>query len=772
LQQILRGSPRCEPPLLCRLARMGSQHSSTETDEVGASHGSEDAAGVASGDRASGSLSTGPPLEGEVSSAPKPADGQQSAAPEQPSEGSCQESAGVKPSDGDCVASSDSKPGGGPLSAAPEQPSEGGSKESADGGCQTCRAATTEIGEPARNRNHGNLDYKAFLLESKGSVFDFYDKKGELGEGAFGDVWLARERIRASTEQEHGGRQVAVKRVRKPNSEVGLDEEEADSEEAIVDFRMEVDLMKSLDHPSICRLLEVFEDAKNIFLVMEHIQGGELFDRIEASGTFSEHDAALVVRQIASALAYCHQHGVVHRDIKPENILVVDPEPDDSDEEAGPPGITVKVIDFGFGCRILRGAKLKPKVGTFLYTAPEALKGDDCDEKIDLWALGCVLYVLLSGNSPFFGTSVRENITKGVFDFSGEEWAEVSDGAKDLIKGLLVVDPKTRMSASDVHNHPWVSIQTPTSPPNRRALLKTMKSMQVARKQTCLRHLCTGVLARQLDESALHELHETFERLDQDDNGILSITELKHIWADTSVECPAEIEQLFADLDMDGSGEIDYTEFIAACLDQKVQNQEEACWAAFRVFDSNGDGKVSFEELHSVVKGADMHGAFPQETLQHLWQELTGQELTSEPPDMKGEVDFDHFLAALGNAEALMARKSTGVETVGEEQQATETGSGGRRRSSGGSGLGGLPIAGRQRGRHSVALPIAGRKHLEEATASIATAPSDGGGLPIIGRKRPAVGGGGLPIKSRGGVDSASQGVSGGLPIASRASNH
>jgi len=465
----------------------------------------------------------------------------------------------------------------------------------------------------------------------------------------------------------------------------------------------------------------------------------------------------------------------VHRDIKPENILVVDAEGEDSDDDAGRMEMTIKVIDFGFGCRILRGAKLKPKVGTFLYTAPEALKGDDCDEKIDLWALGCVLFVLLSGNSPFFGASVRDSIVQGQFSFSGEEWAQVSDGAKDLIRGLLVVDPRQRMSAADVHNHPWVSIQSPASPPNRRALFKTMKSMQVVRNQSCLRHLCTGVLARQLDESALHELHETFAALDEDDNGILSISELKRIWAETGVECPPEIEQLFADLDMDGSGEIDYTEFIAACLDQKVQQQEEACWAAFRVFDLNGNGKVSFEELHSVVKSADMHGTFPQDTLQHLWRELTGQDISSEAPSMEGEVDFDHFLAALGNAEALTKRKSTSSES--EEPT---------KRSSAASGSGMLPIAAkRQRGAHTIALPIAGRKHLESASASsLGASPSEGaaGGLPIMGRKRPATSGGGLPIKSRGSAsttgDSASAGSPpsasagggglGGLPIASR----
>ncbi|CAJ1396769.1 unnamed protein product [Effrenium voratum] len=166
------------------------------------------------------------------------------------------------------------------------------------------------------------LDCKQFLREANGRLSDFYERVRDLGEGAFGEVFLARQRICAGSGAERQGRLCAVKRVRKPNVAAGLDEPGADSEEALQEFRVEVELMKSLDHPSICRLLQVYEDPKNLYLVMEHIPGGELFDHVVDRGHLSEHEAARVIRQVASALAYCHQHGVVHRDIKPENILV------------------------------------------------------------------------------------------------------------------------------------------------------------------------------------------------------------------------------------------------------------------------------------------------------------------------------------------------------------------------------------------------------------------------------------------------------------------
>merc|ERR1712146_242368 len=108
--------------------------------------------------------------------------------------------------------------------------------------------------------------------------------------------------------------------------------------------------------------------------------------------------------------------------------------------------IRVKLIDFGFGCRILHGVRLKAKVGTFVYTAPEAIQGESCTEKLDMWALGCVLYVLLSGNAPFYGRDCRENIIQAKYDLEGDAWPHVSVVAKGLIQQLLMADPSYRLS--------------------------------------------------------------------------------------------------------------------------------------------------------------------------------------------------------------------------------------------------------------------------------------------------------------------------------------
>merc|ERR1719401_1969288 len=124
----------------------------------------------------------------------------------------------------------------------------------------------------------------------------------------------------------------------------------------------------------------------------------------------------------------------------------------------------------------------------------------------------------------------------------------------------------------------------------------------------------------------LSELHKSFTAIDEDEDGIVSMAEFKRIWHEQGIEGTPELMEMFRSADLDTSGEIDYTEFIAACLDKRIRQQEEACWAAFSVFDLDGNGLISYEELHSVVNSAGMQDAIPKDTLKDVWRELSGQE--------------------------------------------------------------------------------------------------------------------------------------------------
>ncbi|CAE7339366.1 CPK3 [Symbiodinium sp. CCMP2592] len=525
-------------------------------------------------------------------------------------------------------------------------------------------------------------------------------------EAGYGEVFLARQKICAGSASERSGRLAAVKRVRKPNVEAGLDEEGADSEAALSEFRTEVELMKSLDHPSICRLLQVYEDPKNLYLVMEHIQGGELFNYVVERGQLHEHEAARVMRQIASALEYCHEQGVVHRDIKPENILVVAEEDDE---------FTVKLIDFGFGSRILEGVKLRAKVGTFVYSAPEILRGDLCDEKLDLWALGCVLFVLLSGDFPFYGNDTQGQILSGKFELD-QKWSGVSSEAKDLITQLLCVDAAKRLSASQILQHPWLQKAAPHLKMEA-AALQQIGGLETFHNQNVFRHLAAGVLAKQMDEGDLHELHKAFCAMDKDENGVVTFAEFKEVLKEFNLNSSShpelqlgagKISEIFHSVDLDGRGVIDYTEFVAACLDHKVEQEEGICWAAFQVFDKDCSGTVTYEELQQVLNSASMEGTFSPELRKQLWQELTG----GDDDNQSADVDFDHFLAALRGVRAQDIKELSKPAAAAAAPAAPS--------------LNALPIARRQHG----------------AVASM--------GLPIKTRGAKMAPSLGLPIKARG----------------------
>lgn len=214
-----------------------------------------------------------------------------------------------------------------------------------------------------------------------------------------------------------------------------------------VDCTAEVNLLRTCQgHPNIVKLIEVHEDKTHMYLVMELLSGGELLRRPRP---FSEQQASKIMRQLASAVLFMHSKGVVHRDLKPENIVFA------NQSEDSP----VKIVDFGFA-RIKRGCEpLHTPCFTLPYAAPEVIAEQGYDQSCDLWSLGAILYSILSGHPPFRTDSpdLATRIRAGEIDFDSESWSHVSDLTKQVIKGLLTVDPSKRLTASDLVNHPWLN---------------------------------------------------------------------------------------------------------------------------------------------------------------------------------------------------------------------------------------------------------------------------------------------------------------------------
>jgi len=253
------------------------------------------------------------------------------------------------------------------------------------------------------------------ISHKKGKISKEYTLGKTIGEGSFGQVRLA---IHKPTKQMR-----AVKILKKANINM----------KSLVN---EISILSKLSHPSIMQIFEIFEDKINIYIVSEYCKGGELFDIISEKGSFSEKEACIVMKQIMSGICYCHQKRIVHRDLKPENILM------DGDSN----DLSLKIIDWGCAKTIKKKERLHKADGTAYYIAPEVLKGD-YDEKCDIWSCGVIFYILLCGYPPFNAETDEEifsAVLKGEFVFPEEEWNSVSEEAKNLIKKMLVLDPKKK----------------------------------------------------------------------------------------------------------------------------------------------------------------------------------------------------------------------------------------------------------------------------------------------------------------------------------------
>eukprot|EP00256_Glycine_max_P067919 XP_025982514.1 calcium-dependent protein kinase 13 [Glycine max] len=361
----------------------------------------------------------------------------------------------------------------------------------------------------------------------------------------------------------------------------------------VEDERREVAIMRHLpDSPSIVSLREACEDDNAVHLVMELCEGGELFDRIVARGHYTERAAAAVTRTIVEVVQLCHKHGVIHRDLKPENFLFA------NKKENSP----LKAIDFGLSIFFKPGERFSEIVGSPYYMAPEVLKRNYGPE-IDIWSAGVILYILLCGVPPFWAESeqgVAQAILRGLIDFKREPWPSISESAKSLVRQMLEPDPKLRLTAKQVLEHPW--IQNAKKAPNVplgdvvKSRLKQF-SMMNRFKRKALR-----VIADFLSNEEVEDIKDMFKKMDNDNDGIVSIEELKAGFRNFGSQlAESEVQLLIEAVDTNGKGTLDYGEFVAVSLHLKRMANDDHLHKAFSYFDKDGNGYIEPDELRNAL---------------------------------------------------------------------------------------------------------------------------------------------------------------------------
>uniref|UniRef100_A0AAX7SIG5 Protein kinase domain-containing protein n=1 Tax=Astatotilapia calliptera TaxID=8154 RepID=A0AAX7SIG5_ASTCA len=252
--------------------------------------------------------------------------------------------------------------------------------------------------------------------------------------GAFSEVVLAQEKLTS--------RMFAVKCIPKK----ALKGKESSIEN-------EIAVLRKIKHENIVALEDIYESPDHLYLIMQLVSGGELFDRIVEKGFYTEKDASTLIRQVLDAVNYLHRMGIVHRDLKPENLLYFNPQ----DESK------IMISDFGLSKMEGSGDVMSTACGTPGYVAPEVLAQKPYSKAVDCWSIGVIAYILLCGYPPFYDendSKLFEQILKADYEFDAPYWDDISDSAKDFISRLMEKDPAKRFTCEQALRHPWIAGDT------------------------------------------------------------------------------------------------------------------------------------------------------------------------------------------------------------------------------------------------------------------------------------------------------------------------
>lgn len=411
-----------------------------------------------------------------------------------------------------------------------------------------------------------------------------------IGSGLFGEIRLCTQNLTKKT--------FAVKIILKANLPPCV------LKKRLIEFQVKI--IRELDHPSILKVYEFFEDPCNYYLIMEHIKGGDLYTKIFNTKKITEKHAAKIMKQILSGLAHIHSKNIVHRDMKLENILI-----EENNDE-----FVVKLIDFDTATKFGKSG-MKGIFGTVYYMAPELISGT-YTEKCDVWSAGVILYSMLTKNFPFGGTNDKEimqNITKSKLDLKFLRSKRVSSEAINLIQKLMHPDPKERVSASEASNHPWIVKHTQsTKMPEPIAFDRP--NFQTSLSQA----LRLWALINIIPSNELADYHRAFIQIDKNFDGVLSKNELLDYFGGYD-----NTETLMEIGDWNDNGVLEYYEFMSVIVEGSVILKYID--KIFEVLDKHRSDKFALSELVFFLESQLNGGVNLYDESQELGRELTKEDI-------------------------------------------------------------------------------------------------------------------------------------------------
>lgn len=457
----------------------------------------------------------------------------------------------------------------------------------------------------------------ALQISSNENVRLLYNFEKILGKGSFGLV-----------------RVISLKK--EPEKKFALKIIEKDKvKEKFYLLQREITILRNMDHPSIINFYECYQDSKYLYIVMEYCCGGDLMDRLLKKNHLDEREVCKIMLKLFSAINYVHKKKIVHRDLKLENVLFFDKTPESN----------LKIIDFGLSAMVNEkihsffkdhndiANDLNSKVGTPLYVAPEVLRGKYSFE-CDIWSLGVIMFMLLSGDPPFVGASedkLFELIEKGNINFTGKIWHNVSAKAKDLISKILKVNPKKRATGNQILKHPWFNMlqqvdENHNSNPNGgtniknvsdslkgsnnlqvfdKTILTTLSSKKHVNK---LKKEVLKVLINRLTHKDILNLKEAFNVIDIENTGMITVQELMMVMNQNGYnQSEEDVKKIIKringeDISSNNAPIINYSDFLAATLDIKKYFDEQKLWNIFKYFDVSNNDYITVDDLKEIMR--------------------------------------------------------------------------------------------------------------------------------------------------------------------------
>ena len=437
-----------------------------------------------------------------------------------------------------------------------------------------------------KEQNTIKLTNDVIVSHLKNKPEEDYKKVKFLGEGSFAAVYSVENKITGEIR--------AMKIINKnPSCSIEDDKE----------IFNEINILRTMDHPNILKIFEFYSNKESYSIVTELCSGGELFQEIIDKGPFNEKYCAYVMYQIFSAINYCHKMHILHRDLKPENILIAKRDKNDFP--------LIKICDFGTSKMFEKGTVQRKLVGSSYYIAPEVLK-KHYDEKCDIWSCGVILYILLSARPPFGGDSdseIMERVSKGKFDLKSPPFDIISNEAKDLIKCCMTMDVNTRISAENALKHPWLinnkAKETFNKIKNTDTVKKLVENLKNYHSTSVIQETALAYLVHNFPQT--HDVINAcklFNLIDSNGDGKITQNELyeglnKILKSDTLKN---DVETIFKNIDMDNNKYIEYEEFVRAAVNKEKFLSEGILKFAFRYFDKDGSGEITFDEIEAVFK--------------------------------------------------------------------------------------------------------------------------------------------------------------------------